>query len=98
MIYLQYNRCFRAWHRGVHLFFGVFSQAERWSVDMVNHKRTDGDLAALLCALSFATGLGFGGHMEHGLGCASLGLSIADELTLAGEEREAIFYGALLKD
>ena len=65
---------------------------------MVNHKRADGDLAALLCALSFATGLGFGGHMEHGLGSASLGLQIADALTLASEEREAIFYGALLKD
>jgi HD-GYP domain-containing protein (c-di-GMP phosphodiesterase class II)/biotin operon repressor len=29
---------------------------------------------------------------------ASLGLYIADELKLASEEREAIFYGALLKD
>lgn len=63
---------------------------------MVTHKRTD--LAALLCALSFATGVGFGGHMEHGLGSASLGLQIADALTLTDEEREAVFYGALLKD
>ncbi len=62
---------------------------------IVNEK---GDLAALLCALSFATGLGFGGHIEHGLGSASLGLQIADALALADEEREAIFYGALLKD
>ena len=62
---------------------------------IVNEK---GDLAALLCALSFATGLGFGGHIEHGLGSASLGLQIADALALANEEREAIFYGALLKD
>lgn len=60
--------------------------------------RTEGNLAELLCALSFATGLGFGGHVEHGLRSASLGLSIADELKLASEEREAIFYGALLKD
>ena len=65
---------------------------------MVNYKRTEGDPAALLCALSFATGLGFGGHMEHGLGSAYLGLQIADALTLDNEEREAIFYGALLKD
>jgi hypothetical protein len=36
--------------------------------------------------------------MEHGLGSASLGLQIADALTLADEELEAIFYGALLKD
>ena len=65
---------------------------------MINQKHADGDFAALLCALSFATGLGFGGHLEHGLGSASLGLHIADALTLANEEREAIFYGALLKD
>src|SRR3989442_1349574 len=74
------------------------SQFEWWSMDIVKHKREDGDLAALLCALSFATGLGFGGHMEHGLRSAYLGLQIADELMLASEEREAIFYGALLKD
>ncbi len=65
---------------------------------MINHKQTDGDLAALLCALSFATGLGFGGDIEHGLKSAYLGLQLADGLTLAHEEREAIFYGALLKD
>ena len=65
---------------------------------MVNRERADGDLAALLCALSFATGLGFGGDMEHGLGCAWLGLQMADALALSSEEREAIFYGALLKD
>lgn len=63
---------------------------------MVTQRRTD--LAALLCALSFATGVGFGGYMEHGLGSASLGLQIADALALTDEEREAVFYGALLKD
>ena len=67
-------------------------------MDRDNHARTGGNLAELLCALSFATGLGFGGHIEHGLRSASLGLQIADELKLASEEREAIFYGALLKD
>jgi HD-GYP domain-containing protein (c-di-GMP phosphodiesterase class II) len=65
---------------------------------MVNDKETDADFAALLCALSFATGLGFGDHMEHGLRSAYLGLQIADALALTSEEREAIFYGALLKD
>ena len=65
---------------------------------MGNHMQAGRDLSALLCALSFATGLGFGGHMEHGLGSASLGLQIADALALASDEREAIFYGALLKD
>jgi HD-GYP domain-containing protein (c-di-GMP phosphodiesterase class II) len=68
------------------------------NVDMVNNRRADGDLAALLCALSFATGVAFGGHMEHGLGCAALGLQLADAMALSHEEREAIFYGALLKD
>ena len=67
-------------------------------MDSESATRTEGALAELLCALSFATGLGFGGHAEHGVRCASLGLSIADELRLAGAEREAIFYGALLKD
>jgi HD-GYP domain-containing protein (c-di-GMP phosphodiesterase class II) len=67
-------------------------------MDSDRHTQTEGNLAELLCALSFATGLGFGGHVEHGLRSASLGLYIADELQLAGEEREAIFYGALLKD
>jgi HD-GYP domain-containing protein (c-di-GMP phosphodiesterase class II) len=65
---------------------------------MSSYEQGNNDLAALLCALSFATGLGFGGHMEHGLGCACLGMQIADALTLGDEEHEAIFYGALLKD
>lgn len=65
---------------------------------MLNHRQTGGDLAELLCALSFATGLGFGGHIEHGLGSAAFGLEVADALKLSGEEHEAIFYGALLKD
>lgn len=67
-------------------------------MDRDNLTRTEGNLAELLCALSFVTGLGSGGHMEHGIRSASLGLHIADELRLASEEREAIFYGALLKD
>lgn len=65
---------------------------------MLTYKQTEGDLAALLCARSFATGLGFGGHMDHGLGTASLGLRIADTLALSEDERAAVFYGALLKD
>lgn len=65
---------------------------------MLNQSRARDSLAELLCALSFATSLGFGGHMEHGLGSASLGLHLADALELPAEEREAVFYGALLKD
>jgi HD-GYP domain-containing protein (c-di-GMP phosphodiesterase class II) len=60
--------------------------------------RARSSLAELLCALSFATSLGFGGHIEHGLGSASLGLYLADALDLPAGEREAVFYGALLKD
>jgi HD-GYP domain-containing protein (c-di-GMP phosphodiesterase class II) len=65
---------------------------------MLNQKLAEGNLATLLCALSFATGVGFGGHIEHGLGSASLGLQIADALGLSEEDREAIFYSAFLKD
>jgi HD-GYP domain-containing protein (c-di-GMP phosphodiesterase class II) len=65
---------------------------------MGTFKQARADLATLLYALSFATGLGFGGHMEHGLGSAALGLQLADTLDLSEAEREAIFYGALLKD
>ena len=65
---------------------------------MLHQKQAEGSLAALLCALSFATGVGFGGHIEHGLGSAYLCLQIADTLGLDDEEREAVFYGALLKD
>jgi HD-GYP domain-containing protein (c-di-GMP phosphodiesterase class II)/DNA-binding CsgD family transcriptional regulator len=36
--------------------------------------------------------------MEHGLNSAYIGLRIADVLHLTSEEREAIFFGALLKD
>jgi HD-GYP domain-containing protein (c-di-GMP phosphodiesterase class II) len=65
---------------------------------MSNQKQVEGNLATLLCALSFATGVGFGGHIEHGLGSACLGLRIVDTLGLPAEEREAVFYSAFLKD
>ncbi|HEY7417625.1 MAG TPA: HD domain-containing phosphohydrolase, partial [Ktedonobacteraceae bacterium] len=65
---------------------------------MVDQEQSGGDLASLLCALSFATGLGFGERMEHGLKTAYIGLQIALTLHLSCEEQEAVFYGALLKD
>ncbi|HET8853009.1 MAG TPA: HD domain-containing protein, partial [Ktedonobacteraceae bacterium] len=65
---------------------------------MTNCERPNGNLAALLCALSFASSLGLSERMEHGLNSAYLGLQLADVLNLPSEEREAIFYGALLKD
>ena len=65
---------------------------------MTNREQPNGNLAELLCALSFATGLGLSERMEHGLNSAYLGLRLADALKLPREEREAIFYGALLKD
>src|SRR5882757_3013417 len=64
----------------------------------MDRERSDGNLAALLCALSFATGLGFGEHMEHGLKSAYIGLQIATELNLSNEVQEAVFYGAFIKD
>lgn len=59
---------------------------------------TDASLAELLCALSYATGLGLGDRIDHGLKSAYVGLRIADALGLAAEDREAVYYGALLKD
>jgi HD-GYP domain-containing protein (c-di-GMP phosphodiesterase class II) len=65
---------------------------------VIDQERSVGNLASLLCALSFATGLGFGEQMEHGLKTAYIGLQIALVLHLPTEEQEAVFYGALLKD
>ena len=65
---------------------------------MTYRHQPTGNLAVLLCALSFATGRGLSERMEHGLNSAYLGLRLADMLNLPSEEREAIFYGALLKD
>ena len=65
---------------------------------MIDQDQSVGDLASLLCALSFATGLGFGERMEHGLKTAYIVLQIALALHLSSEEQEAVFYGALLKD
>jgi HD-GYP domain-containing protein (c-di-GMP phosphodiesterase class II) len=56
------------------------------------------DFVEILCALSYATSLGFGGHIEHGLRTAFIALEIADSLTVTEVEYEAIFYGSLLKD
>jgi hypothetical protein len=63
---------------------------------LVAHDR--GTLAELLCALSFASDLGMGQPLEHGLKTAYLGLTLADRLGADAEDREAVFYGALLKD
>lgn len=65
---------------------------------MVENKRSDENLATLLCTLSFATGMGFGEDMEHGLKSAYLGLQLACALRLSPDIQEAVFYGALLKD
>src|SRR5688572_6676719 len=59
---------------------------------------THGTLGELLRALSFASDLGMGQPMEHGLKTAYLGLCIADDLGLDAEDREAVFYGSFLKD
>ena len=59
---------------------------------------TNGTIAELLCALSAASDLGMGQPLEHGLKTAYLGLELADRLKLGPADREAVFYGALLKD
>jgi HD-GYP domain-containing protein (c-di-GMP phosphodiesterase class II) len=60
--------------------------------------QTDARLAELLCAISFATGLATAAPMEHGLRTAYLALRITDALGLPATDREAVYYGALLKD
>jgi HD-GYP domain-containing protein (c-di-GMP phosphodiesterase class II) len=65
---------------------------------MINREQPNGNLAVLLCALSYASNLGLNERMEHGLNSAYIGLRIADVLNLPNEELEAIFYGALLKN
>lgn len=59
---------------------------------------TTSSVAELLCALSFASDLSIGQPMEHGLRSAYLGLRLADALGLPDEDREAVYYGAFLKD
>jgi len=61
-------------------------------------ERPRDDVASLLCALSYATGFALGERMEHGLRTAYIGLRIADRLGAPEADREAAFYGALLKD
>lgn len=75
-----------------------FTEASMGKTIMAETKTSERNLADLLCALSFATGIGFGDHMEHGLKSAYIGLQIAEALQLSREIKEAIFYGALLKD
>jgi HD-GYP domain-containing protein (c-di-GMP phosphodiesterase class II) len=55
-------------------------------------------LAEVLCALSFATDMSMGQLMEHGLKTGYIGLKIADALHLGEDDRQGVFYGALLKD
>jgi len=59
---------------------------------------TQGTLGELLGALSFASDLGMGQPLEHGLRTAYLGLTLADRLRIGPADREAVFYGALTKD
>ncbi|HLZ25800.1 MAG TPA: HD domain-containing phosphohydrolase [Chloroflexota bacterium] len=59
---------------------------------------SESSLAALLCALSFASGLAIGDRMEHGIGSAYIGMRLAHTFGLSQDEREAVYYGALLKD
>ncbi len=56
----------------------LYSQPEEWRVDMTYREQPNGNLAVLLCALSFARGLGLSERMEYGLNSAYFGLRLAD--------------------
>jgi HD-GYP domain-containing protein (c-di-GMP phosphodiesterase class II) len=55
-------------------------------------------LSELLCALSYVADIGMGQRLEHGLRSAYIGLNLCEDAGLSFEDREAVFYGALLKD
>ena len=55
-------------------------------------------MAELLCALSFGSGLAAAERMEHGTNTAFVGIQLGRALGVGGEDLEAVFYGALLKD
>ena len=65
---------------------------------MTDAPQSDGSLAELLCALSFASDVHMGQPMEHGLKTAYIGLQMSEKLGLPDDDRVAVFYGALLKD
>src|SRR6188474_479542 len=71
-------------------------RAEAWA--MQQRAVEASSLAELLCALSFASDIGMGQAMEHGLKSAYLGLASANHLHLPGAQQEGVFYGALVKD
>ena len=50
---------------------------------MTTRERPTGNLASLLCALSFATSLGLSERMEHGLNSAYIGLYYAPSNSLS---------------
>ena len=52
---------------------------------MTNREPANGSLAALLCALSFTTGLALGERLDRGLKSAYLGMRLADALGLPNE-------------
>src|SRR5262249_1404474 len=67
-------------------------------LNMADASPDRGTYLNLLCALSFASDIGMGQPMEHGLKAAYIGVRIADRVGLPAEERAAIYGGALLKD
>ena len=53
-------------------------------------------LAELVAALSLGVDLGFGQPMEHVLRQCLIALRLADQAGLAGPDRAAVYYTALL--
>lgn len=65
---------------------------------MEDRSSADGSLAELLCTVSFTGDLAMGQPIEHGLRTAYVGLRLAEAAGLPGDDRVAVYYGALLKD
>jgi len=55
-------------------------------------------LAELLCALSYGSGLAVAERMEHGTNTAFVGTKLGRALGFGPEDLEAVFYGVLIKD
>ena len=59
---------------------------------------SDGRLAALLGAFTYASDLAFGLRFEDGLRACYIAMRLARELNLSADEQSTVYYTALLKD
>jgi hypothetical protein len=77
-----------------------FAPACRWSVVDLGRDQFDGRfrLSEVLAALSHALDLTDGQPVGHAVRSCILGMRIADQISLGGEQRTALFHALLLKD